>query len=264
MTISLEMLTLAVIQGVTEFLPVSSTAHLILVSEFFNKSSDFHIIENLTLEVFLHSGTLLAVIIYFRKTLLNIILSPFNKNYDSRKLFYYIIVASIPVAVIGFYLNDYVDVLRNPYIIAFTTFAFGLLLVIAERKSRSRDLKSIKLKDSVLIGLSEALALIPGVSRSGVTASAGMLLGMTKQVALKFSFLISIPVLVGSIFFKLNEVSSGSVEIDILPALTAVFVSFVVAILSIHYLLKFIERIGFMPFFIYRSILAIFILIVFV
>ena len=253
---------LGIIQGVTEFLPISSTAHLILVAELFSEKGAY-ILDGFILEIALHFGTLLAVIIYFSTELKAIAISPFSSDKQNKKLLYLLAVATLPIAFVGFFVNDYVELLRNPILIAGTTFIFGLLLIVAERYSKERKISNLTLKDSILIGISEVLALIPGVSRSGVTSTSAMALGFTRSDALKFSFLLSIPTITGAIILKLKDIALDEIQIDWLVIMTGIVVTFISATLVIHYLLKFIQKIGFLPFFIYRTIISIAILMIF-
>ena len=188
-----EVIFLSIVQGITEFLPISSSAHLILITKYFNFNY-----ESLTLDVSLHSGSLLAIVFYFRKDLLDFI--------DNKILFIKIILSSIPVIFVGFLLIkfDLVDNLRNYKIIGWTTIFFGILLYLSDQiKVKKKTSKNFSLYDAFYIGLFQILSLVPGVSRSGITITAGRFLKFDRVNSAKISFLVSIPTLCAVSFFNI-------------------------------------------------------------
>ena len=242
---------LSLVQGITEFLPISSSAHLILASSLFNWPD-----QGLTVDIFAHFGTLLAVIIYFRKDILEIISSFDIRNADNLGLC--LIIATIPIAIIGFISKDFVSsYLRTEIIIIWATVIFGVFLLLSERLSnQDKEINQITWKDALLIGSFQVFALIPGSSRSAVTIIAALFLGFSKSSSARFSFLLAIPTL--SLVF-LGEIIDFTFAENIsnLGSLIYVsFLSFIAGMLCIHFFLKLIEKIGFLPFALYRIILA--------
>ena len=191
----IEILILSLVQGFTEFLPVSSSSHLILISEYFNFQN-----QNLSLDICLHIGSFLAVIVYFAKDILS-----FIKN---KELFFKIIISSFPVMVVGYFLIKFglVEYLRNIKIIGWTTIIFGILLYISDRfQTNKKILHSLNLKSAILIGLFQVLSLVPGVSRSGITITAARILKFKRYDSAKISFLLSIPTLGAVSLFGLKN-----------------------------------------------------------
>jgi undecaprenyl-diphosphatase len=175
----IEALILGIVQGITEFFPVSSTAHLILFPWFFKWGGD---LDTLTFDVALHAGTLLSLVLCFWRDWVEMLIS-------KRRLFYLIIIASIPAGVAGFFFNDIIEEsLRSPYIISVSLIVVGVVMLLSERMFKHRSIENLKLPDAVAIGFSQALALIPGVSRSGITISAGLFRGLDRSSAARFSF----------------------------------------------------------------------------
>jgi len=249
----LEALLLAIIQGLTEFLPISSSAHLILLSEFMGST------QNLFYDVSLHLGTLIAVCIYFRADLMDILDSVVRfKSLLQNLLLKQLIISCIPTLLIGFIFLDLIDsYLRTSFIIAITTILFGLVLYLSTfTKPKKMRVDEITLSDSLIIGLSQAIALIPGTSRSGITISAGLFLGLDNKTASKFSFLMAVPTIGAIAFYQLLSTDISYLinyfDINIL----GLIVSFIIAYGTIDFFIKFINRIGFLPFIIYRIILG--------
>ena len=249
----IEAILLAIIQGITEFLPISSSAHLILLSEFMGSS------QNLFYDVSLHLGTLIAVCLYFRSELMEIVHSFFKyKSFLKNQLFNQLFLACIPTLVLGFMFVEIIDsYLRTSLIIAMTTILFGILLFLSTlKKSYKTDIKDLSISDALLIGVAQSLALIPGTSRSGITITAGLFLGLDNKTASKFSFLMAIPT-IGVIalyqFYSVDmEYMVDYFEINIL----GLIISFLIAYTTIDFFIKFINKIGFIPFIIYRIILG--------
>ena len=253
-----QIIVLALIQGLTEFLPVSSSAHLILGGKAFGWTD-----QGLVFDVATHLGTLFAVFVYFRSELLGrarSCLQPVQTTQDRRhrSMVLYLALASMPALVVGFFAHDLVDLyLRDVRIIAWTTIGFGILLWVADRvSSTERRVRDMNLKSALLIGLAQAFALIPGASRSGVTITAGRLLGFERQDAARFSFLLSAPVILLATLYKGGELVLGDATVAWGELALGVAVSAVVAYLSIEFFMRFVTRIGLAPFAVYRIALA--------
>jgi undecaprenyl-diphosphatase len=253
-----QILILAIVQGLTEFLPISSSAHLILVPLVL-KWPD----QGLVFDVAVHLGSLIAVLVYFRREVIAMLLAWSKSlaggasNADSR-LAWWVILGTIPAVLAGFLLKGIVETeLRSAWVIATTTIVFGLLLWVADMgKSKSRKESQLKLSDVVVIGCFQALALIPGTSRSGITMTAGLLLGLTRRAAARFSFLLSIPIIFASATLQTLELLQASQVIDWLALFLALGLSALSAGICIHLFLGLIEKIGMLPFVIYRLLLG--------
>ncbi len=263
---TLHIFVLAIIQGITEFLPISSSGHLILPKEILNWPE-----QGLAFDVAVHVGTLSAVLVYFRKDIIDIAIAwcqgTFGQTLDARQtennhLAWYIILATIPAGLVGLLLDNFIEThLRTTLVIATTTIIFGLLLGFADRNAshKTRDLAKMTVTFALIIGCAQALALIPGTSRSGITITAALLCGFSRNSAARFSFLLSIPIIVLSGGYKtLQLLSAPSVIWSDL--LLGILLSALSAFICIHYFLKSINRIGMMPFVIYRLILGGFLL----
>ncbi len=254
----LQIAILALVQGLTEFLPISSSGHLILAPHLFGFAD-----QGLELDVAVHFGTLIAVVVYFRHDIIRIALGwlralpPGAANPDSR-LGWAIIVGVLPVVVVGLMVKDFVETsLREPWIIGTTTILFGLLLGWADwRARRQRDITRLTITDAVYIGLAQVLALIPGTSRSGITMTAGLMLGLTREAAARFSFLLSIPTILGSSLMIGKDLVEADPNVDWITIGTAVVLAAITAWACIHYFLAYIERMGMQPFVIYRLLLG--------
>jgi len=245
---------LAIVQGVTEFLPVSSSAHLILPAQILGWPD-----QGLMFDVGVHAGTLLAVLYYFRVTLTRFCLSLMPGEGADRSELWALCVATLPVVVAGFLLKEFVATYaRSALVIAIATIFFGLLLGWADRAARHSDNRrtEIGMRDALLIGLAQMFALIPGTSRSGVTITAALFLGYPARTATRFSFLLSIPVILGASLVMLLSVPEAhllSTAGKILPSLVA---SAIFAYITISLFMTLVERVGLMPFVIYRLILG--------
>ena len=254
----IQIIILALVQGLTEFLPISSSAHLILVPLVLEWPD-----QGLVFDVAVHLGSLCAVLAYFRREVVAMIVAWCRSlvggasTSDSR-LAWWVILGTIPAVLVGFLFKGVVETeLRSPWVIAIATIVFGLLLWVADlRKSKSRNESQLKLSDVVVIGCFQALALIPGTSRSGITMTAGLLLGLTRQSAARFSFLLSIPIIFASGTLQTVDLLQSSQLVD----WRALFLAFVLSSLSagicIHLFLDLIEKIGMLPFVIYRLLLG--------
>lgn len=253
---------LALIQGLTEFLPVSSSAHLILGGKAFGWSD-----QGLVFDVATHLGTLLAVLVYFRSELAAMMrscLQPVASQQDQRhrSMALYLALASIPALVVGFFAQDLVELyLRDVRIIAWTTIGFGILLWVADRiGATDRRVRDMGLKSALLIGLAQACALIPGASRSGVTITAGRLLGFSPDAAARFSFLLAIPVIAAAGLFGALRVNSGDAPIDSMQFMLALAFAAVAGWVCIAAFLALLKRVGLVPFVIYRLVLGVILL----
>ena len=257
---------LAVLQGFTEFLPISSSGHLVLVPRFLGWPD-----QGLAFDVAVHLGTLIAVVGYFRRELYAMAgawlrsVGGAAATPESR-LAWAVIWATVPVAVVGFVLADVVESeLRSPLLIAATTAGFGILLWLADiRGRRQRNEFSLRWSEVVLIGLAQVLALIPGTSRSGITMTAALMLGLDREAAARFSFLLAVPVIFAAAMLETVRLLQAPVAPDWVAMGLGTLVSAVVAYLTIRYFLRFLGRIGMLPFAIYRVLLALLIVYVFV
>jgi len=254
----IQIIVLALIQGLTEFLPVSSSAHLILGSRVFGWPD-----QGLVFDVATHLGTLLAVLIYFRRDLIEMAgacLSPVRDDQDRRhrKLAVYLALASIPALLAGFAARDLVELfLRDVRVIAWATIGFGLLLWLADAVgSKRRTLEETTLKDALVIGLAQALALIPGVSRSGVTITAGRFLGLSPDAAARFSFLLAIPIIAAAGGYGALRVALGDAPIDWAEFGLAMGLAALSGWVCVAAFLAVLRHVGLMPFVLYRLLLG--------
>jgi undecaprenyl-diphosphatase len=257
-----EAIILGIIQGLTEFIPISSSAHLRLAGEIFPNAIDPGAMFTAITQI----GTELAVLIYFRKDILRIISSWFasltNKsarNQDS-KMGWLIIIGSIPIVLIGYLAQDFITKeLRSLWIIATMMVVFGLVLGAADRfGAKTKELSQLNVKHGILYGLAQSLALIPGVSRSGATITMGRFLGYSREVALRYSFLLALPAVFGSGLYQLKDALSGDqvAVYSLTQTLVATVFAFIIGYLVIAWLLKFVTTKSFAPFIIYRVLLG--------
>jgi len=257
----LQVIVLAIVQGLTEFLPVSSSAHLILVPVLTDWDD-----QGLAFDVALHLGSLAAVISYFRHEISNMFqswlrsLSPAGlRSMDAdARLAWSVLLATLPVGLAGLLLRDVVaDLMRSPLILASGLIGFGLLLGWADWRHRGkRSEYQVTWRDVALIGGAQALALIPGTSRSGITITAALMTGMSREGAARFSFLLSIPVIALACGLELYGLASSEIAVDWAAVSVGVVLSGISAYLCIHYFIAFIKRIGMMPFVAYRLVLG--------
>lgn len=253
-----QIIALALLQGLTEFLPISSSAHLILLPILANWQD-----QGLAFDVAVHVGTLTAVIYYFRRTLRALIhdwwLSVLHRQrVGESHLAWAVGFGTIPVGLAGLFLGDFIETaLRSPLVIAVTTIVFGLLLGWADwQGKRERQEQQIGWKDVLFIGLAQAVALIPGTSRSGITMTAGLMLGLTREAAARFSFLLSIPVILLAGGLKTRDLVQSPLSVDWTALISGAVFSAISAYICIFLFLKMLERIGMWPFVIYRLILG--------
>jgi undecaprenyl-diphosphatase len=256
----LKAVVLGVIQGLTEFLPISSSAHLRIFPELFGWGDP-----GAAFTAVIQIGTELAVLIYFRKDIWRIgsawvrsLFQPEFRGTIDARMGWFIIVGSLPIVVLGVLLKDVIERdFRNLWIIGCTLIVMGVVLGVADRVGRTdRALGKITLKDAVLMGAAQALALIPGVSRSGATISMGRFLGFEREAATRFAFLLAIPAVVGAGIFELKEIPHGHNDFGWGPTITATVVSFVVGYAAIAWLLRYVSTKSYTPFVIYRILLG--------
>ncbi|MCX7720691.1 MAG: undecaprenyl-diphosphate phosphatase [Dictyoglomus thermophilum] len=253
---------LGIVQGITEFLPISSTAHLILIP-YLVKIPDF----GLSFNVGLHLGTLLAVFFYFIKDWWEFLVSIFIGG-EKRRILGLIILATLPAGVLGVFLDPLVEKISQPQVYPFSIWiillgviSFGIVFLILEKISKKNlEIKDMDVKRALIIGFWQVFSLFPGVSRSGSTISGGMFTGLRRDEATKFSFYLSLPIIGGAVFFKLFHVIKGENSGNLSLILWGALVSFIVGILTIHLLLNYVKKSSLKVFSYYRFILALSIL----
>ena len=241
----IEILILSAIQGISEFLPISSSAHLILVSNFYDLKTG-----SLLIDISLHLGSLFAIIFYFRKDLLNL------KN--NKKLLLLIVIGSIPLIIFGYILHstELIYLLRNIKIIAFTTLFFGIILFFADQQKFNKDISNdLDVRSIIFIGLFQILALIPGVSRAGITLTAARFLKFNRVDSTKIAFFLSIPALTGASFLGLKDLVNQSIEVNYL-IVVSVILSFLFSYITVKFFLNYINKFSFNVFVIYRIFVA--------
>ncbi|MDD3481202.1 MAG: undecaprenyl-diphosphate phosphatase [Patescibacteria group bacterium] len=255
---------LGAVQGITEILPISSSAHLVLFPWFFSAQD-----QGLAFDVALHLGSLLAVIIAFSaewlkllKEGIKLIENKLKPENHSQKMIYYLIIATIPGALAGYFLEEVAETtFRSPYIIVFTLVFYGLLLYYFEKKgSKAKSFSDITLKDALTIGVAQALAIVPGTSRSGVTISAGLFSGLKKEEAAKFSFMLSAPIILGAGLVKIPDIPVS--ELTAPYFWVGLASSLIFALISIRFILRFVKERSYGWFTAYRIALALVILTV--
>ncbi len=243
----IEIIILSFIQGITEFLPVSSSSHLILISNYLNFDN-----QGLSIDVSLHIGSFIAVLVYFNRDIVRFL--------NNKEIFLKIFISSVPVMIIGFLLVDtgLIEKIRNIKIIAFTTIVFGILLYISDKFKLIKNLeKNFTYKSAFLIGFFQIFSLIPGVSRSGIAITAARFLNFKRVDAGKISFLISIPILAAvSIFGIINLITSASSNFTYLNLLS-IIISFFFSFITIKYFLKYINKFNLNIFVYYRILLGV-------
>jgi len=262
---SFQAVVLAFVQGLTEFLPISSSGHLILLPIFLGWPD-----QGLAFDVMVHLGTLIAVLIYFRQEvyliLRDTLASAFGAAHtEFSRIGWQIAFATIPVGLVGFFWGGWVESgLRDPRIIGMTMILFaGVLWWVDKHNTQARTLSMLNWRDVLLIGCAQAISLMPGVSRSGMTIAAALLMGLNREAAARFSFLMAIPVIILAGGLKGVELVQSEVAIDWRIMLLGVTVSALVAYACIHWFLGFIRRFSMLPFALYLLVLGVFILFVF-
>ena len=246
----IEILILSLVQGITEFLPISSSSHLILISDFLDFKN-----QNLSIDVSLHIGSFIAVLLYFYKDILNF--------FDNKILFFRIFISSIPLMIIGFFLVEtgFVEKIRNLKIIAWTTVIFGFLLFLSDKFKLEKNIeKNFTMKSAIFIGLFQVLSLIPGVSRSGIAITASRFLNFKRVDAAKISFLLSIPILGAVSLFGLKNLIFSENSYFTVSNLIAIFFSFLTSLVTIKYFLIYIKKFNLNIFVYYRIFLGLLLL----
>ncbi len=254
---------LAIVQALTEFLPVSSTAHLILFPWLFGWKDP-----GLTFDVALHAGTLVAVIIYFFRDWVQIIAQGFGLNIgrdpdlkQNRSLLWLLAVASIPIGIVGYLFDKQADtVWRRPYVIGTMLIVVGIVMWIAERRRiGSKSMNTIQLGDGIVVGLAQAVSVIPGTSRSGATISAGLFCNMTRETAARFSFLLSTPAIAAAVAKKAWDIhKEGGIPPGMkMPMLVGIVVAGILGAIVIAFFLRYLRRSSLMPFVYYRIVFGI-------
>jgi undecaprenyl-diphosphatase len=241
----IEILILSAIQGISEFLPISSSAHLIIISSLYDLKTS-----SLLIDISLHLGSLLAIIFFFKKDLFDL--------RNNKKLLYLIIIGSTPLVLFGYilYSTELIYLLRNIRIIAWTTLIFGIILYIADQNRIEKNISSnLNFKSIMLIGLFQIFALVPGVSRAGITMTGARILKFNRFDSAKISFLLSIPALAGASFLGLKDAFNQSIEINYL-IIIAVISSFLFSYITVKFFLKYINKFSLNIFVIYRMIIA--------
>jgi undecaprenyl-diphosphatase len=258
-----QIILLALIQGVTEFLPISSSAHLILPSQVLGWKD-----QGLAFDLAVHLGTLIAVLVYLRKDIFSMILacvrvlSEKKLNPDA-KLSLWVVLATLPAVVIGFFVKDYVELyLRSVLVIALASILFGILLAVVDRKAHKsqkvvKSLGAMNLNNSLFIGFAQALAFIPGTSRSGITITAALALGFSRKESLRFSFLLSIPLILAGALLSALDLIEAETSLNIWQDIAlATLISGLSAFACVHLFMTWVEKLGMMPFVIYRVLLG--------
>lgn len=253
----IEIIILSILQGLTEFLPISSSAHLILPSQILGWED-----QGLAFDVAVHAGSLFAVVLYFRQEVgrmaVSWVSSLFGKHDSESKLAWLIILGTIPAGLAGLIFKDFIEGnLRTATVIAVTTILFGLLLWWADKNAKqTKGEYQVSVKDVLIIGFAQMLALIPGTSRSGITITAGLMVGLTAKAAARFSFLLSIPLIFAAGGYQTIKLSQQVMPVDWTAIGLGTVLSFVSAYACIHYFLILVEKVGMLPFVIYRLLLG--------
>jgi len=255
---TVQIIVLAIVQGLTEFLPISSSGHLVLVPYLVEWTD-----QGLAFDVAVHFGSLLAVVVFFRDDIAGLLPGGVKLlGGDMRSPQAYMALAiglsTLPAAVAGLLFASYIETnLRDPSVIVYTLAGYGILMAAADRLARrDRSMTDVRIRDALIIGVAQALALVPGTSRSGITITAGRLLGFERQDAARFSFLLSAPVILLATVYKGGELVLSDASVAWGELALGVLVSAVVAYLSIEFFMRFVSRIGLAPFAIYRLALA--------
>lgn len=262
----LHALVLALVQGITEFLPISSSAHLILLPHLAG-----WVDHGLIYDLAAHLGTLAAVIVYFRRDLRRLLVAGWRSTSghgvdEDARLFWYLLIASVPVGIAGLLIYGIAaGLFREPLLIAMTNLLFAGLLWLADRVGRRQQaFTQISLRDALFIGLAQVLALVPGVSRSGITITAGLFLGLTRQAAARFSFLLSIPVTLMAGGYGLYRLLTVPAEGNVATFALVAVLSFFSALAAIHLFLSFLDRFGMLPYVVYRLLLGVVLIVLFI
>ncbi len=264
---TLEIVILGIIQGIAEFLPISSSAHLIIFRDIIGIGKFMSSNLELTFDISLHLGTLLAIFVFFFKEFLSMITKGLTKGVKDKsgRLLWYLVAATIPAGIVGVFFEDMIDeILRKNYIlIALALLIMGVIIYLADKYSKSKkDVFDISLKDAIIIGCSQVFALIPGFSRSGTTIATARVLGVKRDDAAKFSFYLSAPVVAGAVFIKLLKKETWTLIFSNLGVfLIGILSAFITGLICIKFLLKYLDNHDFKAFMIYRIMLAVLVII---
>ena len=245
----IEILILSAIQGISEFLPISSSAHLIIISKIYDFKTS-----SLLIDISLHLGSLFAIIIYYKKDLFNL--------QHNKKLLSLILIGSIPLIIFGYMLHstDLIHLLRNIKVIAWTTLFFGIILFFADQRKTNQNISNnLNIRNILFIGFFQILALIPGVSRAGITLTAARFLNFNRVDSSKIAFLLSIPALTGASVLGLKDVLQQSIQINYLLFI-AIILSFLFSYVTVKYFLKYVTKFSLSIFVIYRLIIGLILL----
>ena len=262
----IDIIILGIIQGIAEFLPISSSAHLIIFREVFNIGSNIAPNIELTFDLALHFGTLLAIIIFFFKELWQIFTSGITKGTKTKdgRLFWYLIIATIPAGIVGVLFEDIFDSFfrKQLWLIALALIIMGIIIYLVDKKSKiDKDIKEMKWYQALIVGCAQVFALIPGFSRSGTTITASRALGLNREDSAKFSFYLSVPVVLGASFFSLIKENTLTIISENLVTFgIGILISFIVGLLCISFLLKYNKKHDFKIFMVYRILLGILVL----
>ena len=248
---------LAIVQGLTEFLPISSSAHLVLFGELSGNGEYYQ-----GIDIILHGASLLAVLCYFRKDLSRLIAAFFSRESSAeRSMGYALLLGTVPIVVVGFFVYPVFSLLRSVPVVALALVVSGSLLILVDYGVRKGWMRTeLRMwRRGVAVGLMQVFALLPGVSRSGITITAGRLVGFSRREAARFSFLLAIPAIVGALLLLCMQTppfaaSFGAMRVSVL--LCGAGVAFVAAYAAVHFFLRFVERVGFLPFFMYQVVLG--------
>ena len=255
----LQFILIGVIQGITEFLPISSSGHLVLFGQLSNWED-----QGLFTDIAVHFGTLFAVIFYLRKDIFYLFTNVLQFKFIKDQIIFKIILSTLPAILIGYFIYDYVSIyFRNIQLIAISSMLFAIILYLADKiQIQNKSWKKITYLEALLIGLFQALAFIPGASRAGVTITGARFLGYDRLNAARFSMILSIPIILASMTLSLINVSKENyVDVNLSQSFTAAIVAFITALLSIIFLMKFIKTFNFNIFIIYRFLLGILLLL---
>jgi undecaprenyl-diphosphatase len=243
----LQAIILGIVQGLTEFLPVSSTAHLILFPWFFNWSGE---VDTLTFDLALHAGTLLALLLCFWRDWIDLF-------FRKQRLLVLIILASIPAGVAGLFLNDLAEhSLRSPLLISIMLITGGVIMLAAEKIYKYRDMEKLSMQDIIFIGVAQAVAIIPGVSRSGFTIAAGLFRGLEREAAARFSFLLATPIIGGAFLLHFKGLVMNHADHNTRLFITGFISSFITGFIAIKFMMSFLKRYPLNLFVYYRFLLA--------
>ena len=258
----LQFFLIGIIQGLTEFLPISSSGHLVLFAQLTSWKD-----QGLFTDIAVHFGTLFAVVIYLRKDIYYFLTNIFQFKLFEDQIIFKIILATLPAIILGYFIYDYVSLyFRNTQLIALSSIVFAIILFFADRvKMESKSWNKITYIEALVVGLFQVLAFIPGASRAGVTITGARLLGYDRVNAARFSMVLSIPIILASMTLSLiNIFNKEYVAVNLYQSFSAALVAFITALLSIIFLMRFIKKANFNIFIIYRIVLGIILLIIYV